>query len=133
MLKRFLLYGMPIYIVLAEYGIRLMLHGLPGRHEELSFILTGPTIAVAGLSLILPALTPKPVPIPPGLPPNTIIINRSDQRLIEASFIAFFLLAFTWAVSLYLTHPEPPNEWALVIGLITYVAGIVITEVKEQV
>ncbi|MGY4349799.1 hypothetical protein ACVWXM_006292 [Bradyrhizobium sp. GM7.3] len=133
MLKRFLLYGMPIYLLVAEFGIRSLLSYMPGRTEEISIILTGPTIAVGGLSLILPALTPKPVPLPPGVPPNTIVINRSDQRLIELAIISVFLLFLAWVFSLYLTHPTPPSNWALVIGLITYIIGIVFTEAKEQV
>jgi hypothetical protein len=133
MLKRFLLYGMPFYVLVAEAGIRSLLSYVPGRSEEISIILTGPTIAVGGLSLILPTLTPKIVPLPPGAPPNTIAINKSDQTLIELATISIFILFLSWVFSIYLTHPKAPSIWALVIGMTTYIIGIFFTEAKELV
>jgi len=127
------MYGMPIYILVAESGIRSLLSYVPGRPEEVSVILTGPTIAVGGLSLILPTLTPKPVPLPAGASANTVAINKSDQRLIELATISVFLLFLAWVFSIYLTHPNPPSTWALYIGLTTYIVGIVFTEAKELV
>jgi hypothetical protein len=106
---------------------------MPGRTEEISIILAGPTIAVGGLSLILPTLTPKPVPLPPGAPSSTIAINKSDELLIEVATISVFILFFAWAFSIYLTHPNPPSTWALGIGLVTYIIGIIFTEAKELV
>jgi hypothetical protein len=133
MLKRFLLYGMPIYILVAEYGLRSLLAYAPGRTEEISIVLTGPTIAVGGLSLILPTLTPKPVPLPPAAPANTVLINKSDKALIDIATISVFLLFLLWGFSIYLTHPNPPSGWALVIGLVTYIVGVFFTEAKELV
>jgi hypothetical protein len=133
MLKRFLLYGMPIYLLVVEFGLRSLLSNMPGRTEEISLILSGPTIAVAGLSLILPALSPKPVPLPPGAPADAIVINKSDQRVIELAMISVFILFIAWAFSIYLTHASPPSTWAFIIGLVTYIIGIIFTEIKERV
>jgi len=133
MLKRFLLYGMPLYILGAELALRSILAGLPGRPEDTSLILSGPTIAVAGLSLILPTLTPKPVPLPPGVPANLIAINKNDQLLINSALIAVFVLFFAWLYSIYLTHSMPPHPGAFLIGIVTYMIGIGFTEFKERV
>lgn len=131
MLKRFLLYGMPIYILLVEQGIRSLLSHIPGRAEDTSILLSGPTITVGGLSLILATLTPKPVPLPQGAPANAIAINKSDKALIDTATICVFVFFLLWAYSIYLTHPNPPSMWALVIGILTYAIGIIFTEVKE--
>jgi hypothetical protein len=133
LLKRFLLYGMPLYIVLAELSLRSLLANVPGRAEDVSPYLIGPTIAVAGLSLILPTLSPKLVPLPPGAPTNVIAINNSDQKLTEWGLIAVFVLFFLWAYSIYLNHPNPPSIWSLIIGLFTYTIGVVFTELKERI
>jgi hypothetical protein len=127
MFKRFLLYGMPLYLLVAELGMKFLLA------EEASIFLTGPTIAVGGLSLILPTLTPKPVPLPANAPANLVVMNASDQLLMQFATAFVFILFLTWAFSLYLTHFKPPSTWALVIGVATYIIGIVFTELKEVV
>jgi hypothetical protein len=137
MLKRFFLYGMPTYIIVIELAIRYLLSFTPGRHEEVSLLLSGPSIAVAGLTLILAVLSPKPfaLAIPPGMIPininDVVIININDKKLIDAATIALFVLLGFWALSLFLAHQENPSFWTMVIGGDTYIVGIAFTEWKE--
>ena len=63
MLKGFFLYGMPLYITVVEVLIKYLLTFVPGRSEPLELALSGPSISVAGISLLLPVLIPKPASV----------------------------------------------------------------------
>src|SRR5260221_1469668 len=108
LLKRFFLYGMPIYLTAIEVVTKHFV-----ANDPISLVLSGPTIAVAGISLILPVMTPKPVPLPQNLPPNTIVINQTDQTLIEIATIAFFVLILLWVFSIYVAHQSTSGLWAV--------------------
>jgi hypothetical protein len=86
--QKIFLYAMPLYII----GIEVAARHLPAG-EAVNYALSGPTVAVAGLSLILPTLIPKRVPTPQNLPPNYTAVDKSDQRLIEVATIAFLYLS----------------------------------------
>jgi hypothetical protein len=127
-LKRFFLYGMPLYLLLLEIATKHFVVS-----EPINYALSGPTVAVAGISLLLPVLSPKNIPLPPGLPANTVVINKTDQRVIEFAMIAFFTLIILWVYSIYLSHDRQTGYWAIVIGLFTYLIGVVFTEIKEAI
>ena len=61
--KRFIFYGFPIYLILAEYAIRFLLSYAPGRAEDLAIVGSTSTVTAAGLALIAPVLIPKPVTV----------------------------------------------------------------------
>ena len=98
MLKRFLLFGLPLYLVLVEQLVRFMLHFAPGKPEEISAGTAGTTIAVAGISLLFPVIVPKRIdaPLTPRLQQevtqnNFALVNKSDQKLINSALIFLFL------------------------------------------
>ena len=128
LLKRFFLYGMPIYLLIIEITAKHLLN-----NEPVNYALSGPTIAVAGISLILPVLTTKPVPIPANSSSTMILINRTDQKLIELATIMFFLLVIPWVGSTYLAHEATTGVWAIVIGCLIYAVGVFLTGWKEKV
>ena len=119
---------MPLYLIVIEIATKHFV-----ASEAINYALSGPTVAVAGISLILPVLTPKSVPIPPNLPPNMVLVNRTDQRLIEVAMIAFFMLIFLCVFSIYLAHEASSGYWAIIIGVLTYIVGVVFTEIKEAI
>jgi len=145
MLKRFLLYGFPLYLLCIEYFVKFLLAASDGS-DSLAISSTAPTIAAAGLSLLIPVVIPKPVPelskaVQQQYPDKRItIIGQADQHLINSAWIFIFILAALWGYSLYMTDkhiesPVPgiqlPATW--VIGLASYIVGVVHTEIKEVV
>ena len=57
--KRFIFYGFPVYLMVAEYAIRFLLSFAPGKVEDLAIVGSTSTVTAAGLSLIAPVLIPK--------------------------------------------------------------------------
>src|SRR5258708_9491061 len=107
MLKGFFLYGMPLYIILVKVLIKYLLTFVPGRSEPLDLALSGPSISVAGITLLLPVLIPKPTSV---IVQNqttlgaVVIINQRDQKVIETATILLFVLFIVWGVTLYMAH-----------------------------
>jgi hypothetical protein len=126
-LKRFFLYGMPLYLIVIEVASRHFLAG-----EAVNYALSGPTVAVAGLSLMLPISIPKRVETPQNLPPNYTAVDKSDQRLIEIAMIAFFVLIAAWVLSIYLAYDNQMSILAIIIGSLIYAIGIIFTELKNS-
>jgi hypothetical protein len=148
--KRFVYYGFPVYLVLAEFAMRFVISYAPGRQEEISLLAASNSLAAAGLSLIAPILIPKPV-IPP-LDANALallqtanieLINRNDRRLIYAAYIALLLLPFFWGAALWFAHDSEVTHTvqsfgvavptSFLITLTIYIVGMIYTEMKEMV
>ena len=146
--KRFVFYGFPVYLVLAEYAMRFLMSFAPGREEEISLLAASNSVAAAGLSLIAPVLIPKPVVA--ALDANTLaqlraanaeLVNRNDRRLILAAYVGLLILPFFWGASLWFAHDSrahhdvhflgTPVPTAFIIALGIYIAGMIYTEVKE--
>ncbi len=136
MLKGFFLYGMPLYIILVKVLIKYLLTFVPGRSEPLDLALSGPSISVAGITLLLPVLIPKPTSV---IVQNqttlgaVVIINQRDQKVIETATILLFVLFIVWGVTLYMAHQNSPSIMVLVIGFIVYAIGAGMTKWKEAV
>ncbi|HEV7910424.1 MAG TPA: hypothetical protein VGP28_04915 [Methylocella sp.] len=145
MLKRFLLYGFPLYLLCIEYFVKFLLAGADGS-DSLAISSTAPTIAAAGLSLLMPIVIPKPVPemseaVRKQYPDKKItIIGQADQHLINSAWIFIFVIAALWGYSLYLNEkhiesvlPGIHLRATWIIGLASYIVGVVHTEIKEVV
>lgn len=143
MLKRFFLYGLPLYLVLVEQCVRFLLHFAPGKPEEMSTAAAGTSIAVAGISLLFPVIVPKPInqPLTPRLQrlvntKNLAFVNKSDQKLIGSALFFLFFTTGLWGYSLWLSHIFSDTSWyslnsPFIIGLINYAIGVVHTELKD--
>jgi hypothetical protein len=148
--KRFVFYGFPVYLVLAEYAMRFLISFAPGKEEEISLLAASNSVAAAGLSLIAPILIPKSVTA--GLDAATLatlqaagaeLINRNDRRLIFAAYVGLLILPFFWGASLWFAHDHParhdvrlagmavPISFLIAIGI--YIIGMIYTELKEVV
>jgi len=70
-----LIYGFPLLLLLFEWGLRSLL-------AVDSWGFTGPTLAAAGLSFLVPLTKPKTLSV--GVPnaPNAIVGSRGDQEFI---------------------------------------------------
>jgi asparagine N-glycosylation enzyme membrane subunit Stt3 len=148
--KRFVFYGFPVYLMLAEYAIRFLISFAPGRVEEVSILAASNSIAAAGLGLIAPVLLPKPVSSSLSVSAlaeiraaGAQVINRRDQKLMFSAYIGLLVLPFFWGAALWLAHDTAgrheiqifgtPVPVPFLIGLGIYIAGMIYTEVKEMV
>lgn len=105
----------------------------------------GPEVGVAGVSLLLPVMVPKPLPpavvqtIRATLQARGIslagvrLTNRRDDVLIQAAIVAFLLLFLAWTFSLYEAHAKVHYVPVWLIAGVSYCCGILFTEVKERV
>ena len=55
---------MPVYLIVLELAVRTALSKFPGVLEDVSLFRTVPGLAVAGISLLLPVMIPKPISVP---------------------------------------------------------------------
>jgi hypothetical protein len=136
MLKGFFLYGMPLYITIVEVLLKYLLTFVPGRTEPVELALSGPSIAVAGISLLLPVLIPKPTSVvvqQATTQETVVIINKRDQTVIEAATVLLFILFVVWGVMLFMAHQTNPSILVLIIGLFVYAIGAGMTIWKEAI
>ena len=129
MLKRIVLYGFPLYIAFAEI---LVSHFLLNPPREAGNI--GPSIAVAGISLLFPVLVPRQreVDLATGGTATVVV----DYGLVQTAWIFLFVLAGIWIYCLYLANQPRPPIWEgtsapIAIGVVTYILGVVFAELKE--
>lgn len=146
--KRFIFYGFPIYLVIAEYSIRFLLSYAPGKTEDLAVVGSTSTVTAAGLSLIAPVLIPKPVTLNQSASrivaaSGVVMMRAGDQRLIACAYLALLILPFAWGGALWMVHRDNSDyDIALaglhvpgpfLIGVCIYLIGMAFTEVKEAV
>jgi len=146
--KRFIFYGFPIYLVLAEYAIRFLLSYAPGKPENLALVGSTSTVTAAGLSLIAPVLIPKPVTFDKVAAKilNTsgiVLLRVGDQRLIAAAYLALLILPFAWGWALWMVHTANSDYDVTVRGVhfpgpflvavAIYLIGMIFNETKEVV
>jgi hypothetical protein len=129
LLKRVVLIGLPIYIVGAEVFVNYVLLGSSDEFKHL-----GPSVAVAGISLLVPVLVPKRGEV--SLQNGQVATIVLDADLVQAAWLVLIVLAGFWIYCLYLAHQtDPPTLWSVpaptAIGAGTYLVGWVFTELKE--
>jgi hypothetical protein len=134
MLKRVLAYGFAFFLLLLEWVFRKLAN--LNSHE---FI--GPTLAAAGVGFLVPLISPKTVV--PTLPEEAkkqldgyYIIPKKQQRLVEITLLFLFLLIASWVYDLYLVCKPTSGLLGISpisLGLVTYLAAVVLAEIKESV
>jgi hypothetical protein len=144
MVKRILVYGFPIFIIILEALLRSFVGS-----ESKAFI--GPAISAVGVSLLFPIVIPKPISSKIKLSEATrkdvknkkiIVVAAKDQRIIDLAWL--FLLIFTcgWVWTLYLSSIWPGWYWFsiasiqfpgyLIVGFVIYFGGVIFSELKES-
>jgi len=148
--KRFVFYGFPIYLVLADFAMRFLINFAPGRHEEISIVVASNSVVAAGLSLIAPVLIPKPMKDEASAlaqaefrAAGLDLIGSNDRRLISSAYVGLLFLPFFWGAALWYAHDgtrshdvslwgfSVPTPVANAIGI--YLTGMLYTELKEKV
>jgi hypothetical protein len=145
--KRFIFYGFPIYLVVAEYAIRFLLSAAPGRQEDLAVVGSTSTVTAAGLSLIAPVLIRKPVTLNQSAADEVkangaLVVREADQRLISLAYLALLVLPFGWGWALWMVHKQADYGFTVIgihlqapflIAVAIYLIGMIFTELKEVV
>jgi hypothetical protein len=126
-----LIYGFPLLLLIFEWGLRTII-----QVDSSGF--TGPTLAAAGLSYLMPLTKPKILDIPiPGMLGNAVVTSKADQRLVGLVWLIVLSTLFAWAASCYMSIKHPSETMAGVsahffIGGVTYVVSLIMTAIKER-
>jgi hypothetical protein len=136
MIKRILIYGFPLFLLLIEALFRAAL-----KLDTNAFM--GPTIAAVGVDFLLPLIVPKPRQYPFSknikkeiAKHKIVIIPSAEQRLIGFIWIFIFILTCSWVYSLFISSTQPSLLWLgfpayLVLGFANYFVGVLFSEMKE--
>jgi energy-converting hydrogenase Eha subunit G len=124
-----LIYGFPLTLLGFEWGLRTML-------EVNSSGFTGPTLAAAGLSFLMPLIKPKMRKIPGH--DGVVAISTAEAAFIPLLWLFVFVFLFSWSWSCYVSIKMPDHKILefdshLVIGGALYIISLVLTAVKEKV
>jgi hypothetical protein len=136
-LKRFLIYLLPVYLTLIEWAMDKV-HVI-GHSNAL-----GPTLAAVALGLLGPTVVPKVRTIEnkeSGVVHPLRVFSPRDIRICEIGWIILLLFLILWPYILYLSErPERDVNidiyivllpTSVVIGMATYIIGIIFSELKE--
>lgn len=136
MFRKFLLYGLPVYM----YALELLLKQMASVTAD---SVAGPTLAGAGIGFLLPLTELKKVAADPNLvnqlkAANIAVYSPKDKAFSDGVWLAFFLSMLAWMYSIFLTVKHSAGvhtgiNWALTIGCIVFVISVVLTEFKERI
>jgi hypothetical protein len=123
-----LIYGFPLTLLAFEWGLRTVLNV-----DTAGF--TGPTLAAAGLSFLMPLVKPKLIDIPGQS--KTYAISKRDVNFIPVLWIFVFIFLFSWCLSCYVSLKFPSDKTCgfsshLVIGGALYALSLILTAIKEK-
>ena len=128
-------YGFPLLMLLFEWGFRMVL-----AIDASGFI--GPTLAGAGLSLLIPLTQPKERSVQDASGKKGYFVSVWDLRLIPIVHILIFLFLFNWVGTCYASlkyadyamHAGPleiPLHWLL--GGAAYAVSLLCILIKEKI
>ena len=134
MSNRVLIYTFPFFLVLMEWLLRVAV-----TVNSKEFI--APTIAAAGLGLLLPLTAPKNRAM--ALSETTlreleatrvVIIPKRERVLIDVVWVLIFLALGAWAVCLVFACKPDADTLKLphvLYGFVNYGLGVLCSEIKE--
>ena len=130
-MQAILIYGFPLVLLLFEWGLRSLM-----AVDSSGF--TGPTLAAAGLSFLVPLTKPKSLNVQVAGMPNAVVTSRADNQFVATTWILVFVFLFVWSWSCYVSIKSPEHNVFgvakhLLIGGIAYLVSLVMTFVKEKV
>ena len=127
-----LVYGFPLILLWFEWGLRTVI-GVD------SWGFTGPTLAAAGLSFLVPLTKPKVI-ITQATPTQrrTVMTSRADLAFVGVVWILVLAFLFLWAGACFSSVKHPDDvvyglSIHFAIGLGVYFVGMVMTFIKELV
>ena len=126
-----LIYGFPLTLLLFEWGLRVML-----TVDSSGF--TGPALAAAGLSFLMPLTKPKITELAGNTPKKMVMMSKADSVLIPIVWMFVFIFLFSWSFACYVSIKFPNDHTFgfnshLVIGSLVYLASLILTGIKENV
>jgi hypothetical protein len=124
-----LIYGFPLTLLAFEWGLRTMI-------EVDSSGFTGPTLAAAGLSFLMPLVKPKQKQIPGH--EGYVAITKADAAFVPLLWLFVLAFLFCWSWSCYVSVKLPTHKTLgvashLAIGGGLYIVSLILTAVKEKV
>jgi hypothetical protein len=138
MLKRVLLYTLPLYL----YGLEFLLKAVASIKSD---SVAGPTLAGAALGFLLPLTELKTPMIDPTIlkqlkASGASVYSTKDKSFCDMVWLFFFLSLGLWMFCIYLTiqslHSSSVSEKilneSLLIGCIMFLVSVVLAEIKER-
>lgn len=124
-----LIYGFPLTLLLFEWGLRTILNV-----DSTGF--TGPTLAAAALSFLMPLIKPKKKSIP-GYE-DLVAMSKAEAKFMPFVWGAVIIFLFCWTWSCYMSIKFPADKTFgfnshLVIGGVLYTISLIMTGIKEKV
>ena len=131
-----IIYGFPTYLIFFELLVRSF-----SGFDTSAFI--GPTLGAAGLGFLMSVIQPKPVILTDEQRIFTqqhgvIIRNPNDERIISIAWIFIFIGVLLWYCACLVSLKYPNFSFSifpahLIIGLINYLIGIILSVFKDKV
>lgn len=123
------IYSFPLTLLVFEWGLRTILNVNSSGY-------TGPTLAAAGLSFLMPLIKPKLKEIPGET--KLVAMSIAESRLIPFLWMFILIFLFAWASSCYVSIKFPEHQLFgfdshLVIGGSLYAISLILTAIKENV
>jgi len=124
-----LIYGFPLTLLGFEWGLRTML-------SVDAFGFTGPTLAAAGLSFLMPLVKPKQREI--NGHEKYVAVSKTEIRFIPILWLFVLIFLFSWSWSCYVSLKLPLDKTLglpshFTIGSAVYTISIILTAIKEKV
>lgn len=124
-----LIYGFPLTLLGFEWGLRTML-----SVDASGF--TGPTLAAAGLSFLMPLVKPKQRKL--NGHEDYVAISKTEIAFIPFLWLFVLLFLFSWSWSCYVSLKLPLDTTMgfpshLAIGGSVYTISLILTAIKEKV
>src|SRR3954463_14815061 len=105
-----LIYGFPLTLLLFEWGLRSLL-------AVDSWGFTGPTLAAAGLSFLVPLTKPKILNVAIAGMPDAVAISKGDNQFIAFIWLLVLAFLFIWSGACYASIKYPDH---MVLGVSTH-------------
>jgi hypothetical protein len=136
MIRKILLFGLPVYL----YVLEVLLKTVASLKSE---SLLGLTLAGAGMGFLLPLTELKKVNVRGRTADyldriNATVYSRRDKTFVDGVWFVFFVSLVAWMYALFLTfkQTQPSAAWINlqeVIGILIFVISVVLSEVKERI
>lgn len=126
-----LIYGFPLVLLIFERGLRTILHV-----DSMCF--TGPTLAAAGLSFLVPLTKPKQTAVAVEDYGKVTIMTGFETQFIVFVWLLVLGYLFCWSWSCYESLKCPNHQIFgmvshLFIGICAYAGSLIMTFIKEKI